>query len=82
MKYTYIFVVICLICIQAYPMLNLTKACLFVVDWKHTKFAVLRNISRTLQLDLNAHNTKSVLSQPQLMCLFGNKVKILQQCVK
>jgi hypothetical protein len=46
----------------------LTKSLLCVLLLKHPEYTVPRNISRTLQFDLNANKTESI-SQPRLKCL-------------
>jgi hypothetical protein len=54
MQSTYIFVVICLMCLQPSPLLHLTKSRLRVLLLKHPECTFPRHISRTLQFDLNA----------------------------
>jgi hypothetical protein len=77
----YMLFVICLMCVQPSPMLHLTKSHLCVVLLKHPECTVPRDVSRTLQFDLNARR-QSTLHLSHGSSVFGNIVQIWQQCMQ
>jgi hypothetical protein len=79
MQYTNFFV-ICLICVQASPLLQLTKPCLCVVLLKHPECSPTSHFSHLAIWFKSTQNWIYAVSQPRVKCLFGTIAKIWQQC--